>query len=162
METTGGYLSIDMCFVLVHCCVGMPMTSCLWGATPISGRRRITVLQPHDSYLFRLFCHCFDVMISPKILPFLRRLDKCYYAVMIYTTFSCEIRLTLYKTRSFYIILQRTSTFSLFTWLGTPISLFYSSVSKNKLFGVLVKFELSDFAVVNNTVRKFPFGNYFT
>ena len=31
METTG----IDMCFVLVHCCVGMLMTSCLWGATPI-------------------------------------------------------------------------------------------------------------------------------
>ena len=28
METTGWYLSIGMCFVLVHCCVGMLMTSC--------------------------------------------------------------------------------------------------------------------------------------
>ena len=46
METTGWYLSIDMCFVLVHCCVGMLMTSCLWGATPILGRKRITLLQP--------------------------------------------------------------------------------------------------------------------
>ena len=46
METTGWYLSIDMCFVLVHCCVGMLMTSCLWGVTPILGRKRITLLQP--------------------------------------------------------------------------------------------------------------------
>ena len=45
-ETTGWYLSIDMCFVLVHCCVGMLMTSCIWGATPILGRKRITLLQP--------------------------------------------------------------------------------------------------------------------
>ena len=35
-----------MCFVWVHCCVGMLMTSCLWGATPILGRKRITLLQP--------------------------------------------------------------------------------------------------------------------
>ena len=48
METKGWYLSIDMCFVLVHCCVGMLMTSCLWGATPIMGRKRITLLQPKD------------------------------------------------------------------------------------------------------------------
>ena len=40
METTGWYLSIDMCFALVHCCVGMLMTSCLWGATPILGRKK--------------------------------------------------------------------------------------------------------------------------
>ena len=46
METTGWYLSIDMCFVLVHCCVGMLMTSCLWGATPILGRKRISLSQP--------------------------------------------------------------------------------------------------------------------
>ena len=45
-ETTGWYLSIDICFVLVHCYVGMLMTSCLWDATPILGRKRITLLQP--------------------------------------------------------------------------------------------------------------------
>ena len=39
-------LSIVMCFVLVHCCVGMLMTSCLLGVTPILGRKRITLLQP--------------------------------------------------------------------------------------------------------------------
>ena len=48
METTGWYLSIDMCFAWVHCCVGMLMTSCLWGANPILGRKRITLLQPMD------------------------------------------------------------------------------------------------------------------
>ena len=46
METTGWCLSIDMCFVLVHCCVGLLMTSCLWGATPILGRKRIALQQP--------------------------------------------------------------------------------------------------------------------
>ena len=46
METIGWYLSIDIWFVLVHCYVGMLMTSCLWGATPILGRKRITLLQP--------------------------------------------------------------------------------------------------------------------
>ena len=40
METTGWYLSIDMWFVLVHCCVGMLMTSCFWGATPIFGTQK--------------------------------------------------------------------------------------------------------------------------
>ena len=34
-----------MCFVLVHCCVGMLMTSYLWGATPVLGRKRITLPQ---------------------------------------------------------------------------------------------------------------------
>ena len=50
METTGLYFSIDMCFVLVHCCVGMLMTSCLWGATSILGRKRITFPQPSEMF----------------------------------------------------------------------------------------------------------------
>ena len=49
METTGWYLSIDICYVLVHCYLGMLMTSCLWGATSILGRKRITLLQPDIS-----------------------------------------------------------------------------------------------------------------
>ena len=44
METKGWYLS--MCFVLINCCVGMLMTSSLWGATPILGRKLITLPQP--------------------------------------------------------------------------------------------------------------------
>ena len=42
METTGWYLSIDtcMCFVLVHCCVGMLMTSCLWGCDSHFGTQK--------------------------------------------------------------------------------------------------------------------------
>ena len=47
METIGWYISIDMCIVLVHCCVGMLITSCLWRATPILGRKRITLPQPY-------------------------------------------------------------------------------------------------------------------
>ena len=35
-----------MSFVLVYCCVGMLMTSCFGGSTPILGRKRITLLQP--------------------------------------------------------------------------------------------------------------------
>ena len=50
METTGWYLSIDTYFVLVHCCVGMLMTSCLWGATSISGQKRITLPQPNQIF----------------------------------------------------------------------------------------------------------------
>ena len=33
METTRGYLFIDMYIVLVYCYVDMLITSCLWGAT---------------------------------------------------------------------------------------------------------------------------------
>ena len=46
METTRWYLSNDMLFVLVYCCVGMLMTSCFGGSTSIVGRKRITLLQP--------------------------------------------------------------------------------------------------------------------
>ena len=46
METTRWYLSIDMCIVLVYCYVGMLMTSCLLGATPIWRRKRFTLPQP--------------------------------------------------------------------------------------------------------------------
>ena len=42
METTGWYLSIGMCSVLVYCCLGMLMTSCFWGAKPILGHKRIS------------------------------------------------------------------------------------------------------------------------
>ena len=52
METTGWYLSIDMYFVLVHCCVDMLMTSLLWGTTPILGRKRITIPQAHVAAYF--------------------------------------------------------------------------------------------------------------
>ena len=46
METTRWDLSNNMWFVLVYCCVGMLMTSCFGGSTPILGRKRITLLQP--------------------------------------------------------------------------------------------------------------------
>ena len=46
METTRWDLSNDMQFALVYCCVGMLMTSCFGGSTPILGRKRITLLQP--------------------------------------------------------------------------------------------------------------------
>ena len=46
LETTRWYLSNDMHFVLVYCCVGMLMTSCFGCATPTLGRKRITHPQP--------------------------------------------------------------------------------------------------------------------
>ena len=74
-----------------------------------------------DSDPFRPFCHCFDVKISPTTPPLQRRLEKSYYDVMRYMTFSREIKLTLCKTCSFSTILQWNFIFSLFTWLGTTI-----------------------------------------
>ena len=53
METTGWYLSIGMCFVLVYCCVGMLMTSCFGGTKPILGCKRITLPEPYALW------HCF-------------------------------------------------------------------------------------------------------
>ena len=47
-----------MCFVLVHCCFGMLMTSCLWGVTPILGRKRIMLLQPNTSPSRQEIIHC--------------------------------------------------------------------------------------------------------
>ena len=67
METTGWHLFIDMCFVLVYCYVGMLMTSRLWGATPILGRKRLP--QPKAIHcicpiieiyicVMKAHCHC--------------------------------------------------------------------------------------------------------
>ena len=50
METTGWYLSIGMCFVLVYCCVIMLMTSCFGGTKPILGRKRITLPEPSEGW----------------------------------------------------------------------------------------------------------------
>ena len=54
-----------------------------------------------------------DVMISPTSSPLPRRLVKYYFDVMRYTTFSREIRLTLYKTSYFSTILQQNLIFFL-------------------------------------------------
>ena len=66
-------------------------------------------------------CHCFDVMISPSFIAFAAKTLEMYYDVMKYATFSRGIWLTLCKTCSFHSILQRNLTFSLLTWLGSPI-----------------------------------------
>ena len=50
-----------------------------------------------DSDPFRSFCRCFDVIISPTSPPLPRRLEKSYFDVMTYMTFSREIGLTLCK-----------------------------------------------------------------
>ena len=55
METTGWYLSIGMCFVLVYCCVSMLMTSCFGGTKPILGRKRITLPEPDPLILAEFF-----------------------------------------------------------------------------------------------------------
>ena len=60
-------------------------------------------------------------MISPTSPPLPRRLEKSYYDVMRYMTFSHEIGLTLCKTCSFSTFLQWNLIIFLLTWLGTPI-----------------------------------------
>ena len=72
-------------------------------------------------------------------------------------TFSRGLWLALCKTRSFHSILQRNWTFSLLTWLRSPIFLFYLLVhTTNFLWVVFNKiWMIRFFAVVNYMVRKF-------
>ena len=98
-------------------------------------------------------------MISPSFIAFNAKTWEMYYDVMKYTAFSRGIWLTLCKTCSFYSILQRNLTFSLLTWLGSPIFLFYIIVrTTNFLWVVFNKvWMIRFFAVVNYMVRKKSF-----
>ena len=82
-----------------------------------------------------------------------------YYDVMKYATFSRGLWLALCKTCSFHSILQQNLTFSLLTWLGSPIFLFYLLVhTTNFLWVVFNKiWMIRFFAVLNYMVRKFSF-----
>ena len=82
-----------------------------------------------------------------------------YYDVMKYATFSCGLWLALCKTCSFHSILQRNLTFSLLTWLGSQIFLFYLIVrTTNFLWVVFDKiWMIRFFAVVNYMTRKCSF-----
>ena len=112
-----------------------------------------------DSDLFRPFCHCFDVMISPSFIAFAAKTLEMYHDVMKYATFSRGLWLALCKTCSFHSILQRNLTFSLLTWLGSPIFLFYLLVhTTNFLWVVFNKiWIIRFFALVNYVVWKFSF-----
>ena len=78
---------------------------------------------------------------------------------MKYATFSRGLCLALCKLCSFHSILQRNLTFSLLTWLGSPIFLFYLLVHTTNLLWVVFNkiWMIRFFAVVNNTARKFSF-----
>ena len=94
-------------------------------------------------------------MISQSFIAFAAKTWEMYYDVMKYTTFSRGIWLTLCKTCSFHSILQRNLTFSLLTWLGSPIFLFYLLVrTTNFLWVVFNKVWIIRFFAV---VRKFSF-----
>ena len=112
-----------------------------------------------DSDPFRPFCHCFDVMISPSFIAFAAKTWEMYYDVIKYATFSHGILLALYKTYSFYSIFQRNLIFSLLTWLGSPIFLFYLLVHTTNFLWVIFNqiWMIRFFAVLNYMVRKFSF-----
>ena len=109
------------------------------------------------------FCHCFDVMISPSFIAFAAKTIEMNYDVMKYATFSRGLWLAHCKTCSFHSILQRNLTFSLLTWLGSPIFLFYLLVrTTNFLWLVFNKiWMIRFFAVVNYMIRKFSFCSNF-
>ena len=98
-------------------------------------------------------------MISPSFIAFAAKTLEMYYDVMKYATFSGGLWLALWKTSSFHSILQRNLTFSLLTWLGSPILLFYLLVhTTNFLWVVFNKiWMIRFFAVVNYMVRKISF-----
>ena len=117
-----------------------------------------------DSDPFRPFCHCFDVMISPSSIAFAAKTLEMYYDVMKYATFSRRLRLALCKTCSFHSIIQRNLTFSLLTWLGSPIFLFYLLVCTTNFLWLVFNniWMIRFFAVVNYVVRRFSFcSNFF-
>ena len=98
-------------------------------------------------------------MISPSFIAFAAKTLEMYYDVMKYTTFSRGLWLALGKTCSFHSILQRNLTFSLLTWLGSPIFLFYLLVKKTNFLWVVFDkiWIIRFFAVVNYMVRKCSF-----
>ena len=98
-------------------------------------------------------------MISLSFIAFAAKTLEMYYDVMKYVTFSRGIWLELCKTCSFHSILQRNLTFSLLTWLGSPIFLLYLLVhTTNFLWVVFDKiWMIRFFAMVNYMVRKFSF-----
>ena len=102
IETTGWYLSIDTCFVLVHCYVGMLMTSCLWGTAPILGCKRIRLLQPdvqtlsilylanepmHISHLYADFCKYNNIYVQVFLLE-LNLIKFCHHVKFIFHYYS--------------------------------------------------------------------------
>ena len=101
----------------------------------------------------------FDVMTLPNFIAFAAKTWKMYYDVMKKATYSREIWLTLYKIHSFHSILPRNLTFSLLTWLGSPISLFYLLVRTTNLLRVVFNkiWMIRCFAMVNYMVRTFSF-----
>ena len=102
-------------------------------------------------------------MISPRFIVFAAKTLEMYYDVMKYATFSRGLWLTLYKTCSFHSILQRNLIFSLLTWLGSPIFLFYLLVRTTNFLWVVFNqiWMIRFFAVVNYMLRKFSFCSNF-
>ena len=70
-------------------------------------------------------------MISPSFIAFAAKTLEMYYDVMKISTFSRGLWLAVCKTCRFCSIIQRNLTFSLLTWLGSPIFLFYEGLPKN-------------------------------
>ena len=98
-------------------------------------------------------------MISPSFIAFAAKTLEMYYDVMKYATFSRGLWLALCKICSFHSILQRNLTFSLLTWLGSQIFLFYLLVHTTNFLWVVFNqiWMIRFFAVVNYMVRKFSF-----
>ena len=98
-------------------------------------------------------------MISPSFIAFAAKTPEMYYDVMIYATFSRGLWLALCKTCSFHSILQRNLIFSLLTWPGSPIFLFYLLVNTTNFLWVVFNkiWMIRFFTVVNYMVRKFSF-----
>ena len=102
-------------------------------------------------------------MISPSFIAFAAKTLEMCYDVMKYATFSRGLWLALCKTCSFHSILQRNLTFSLLTWLGSPIFLFYLSVHTTNFLWVVFNriWMITFFAMVNYMVRKISFCSNF-
>ena len=78
---------------------------------------------------------------------------------MRYTMFYRWIWLTFYKMCSFHSILQWNLTFSLLTWLGSQIFLFYLLVCKTNFLWLIFSkiWMITFFAMVSYMVQKFSF-----
>ena len=98
IETTGWYLSIDMCFVLVDCCVGMLMTSCLWRTTLILTQKNYA----SETYII-ILSNLNPFYFWVTILKFPTFFNDCSISFLAATVCFCAYKTTS-ASRFFYIL----------------------------------------------------------
>ena len=162
------YLSIDICFVLVHCYVGMLMASCLWGASPILGRNRITLLQPNHQKTAtnkqneRPIMHLSTSDLRGRVEAITHELVRVYFSCFLVSLNSIQRFLRSRKCASLRRRQRRQtdygrSAMTILTWAFGPGATLFTHIidrTSNKLISPLKKKSCCDntFVATQNVV----------